>query len=86
MFLKNRNIIFKMKISKVTDYVALSLMSITERPKYKSTFEWSFIVVISCDSQTNCSNNAGNDRHVCMDYVSYICTKFYTCMNKTSVK
>ena len=49
----------------------------------KALLQWSFIVVIACDNQANCSNNAGN---VCMDYVSCICAKFYTCINKTSVK
>ena len=52
----------------------------------KALLQWSFIVVIACDNQANCSNTAGNDRHVCMDYVSCICAKFYTCINKTSVK
>ena len=52
----------------------------------KALLQWSFTVVIACDNQANCSNNAGNDRRVCMDYVSYICAKFYTCINKTSVK
>ena len=52
----------------------------------KALLQWSFIVVIACDNQANCSNNAGNDRHVCMDNVSCICAKFYTCINKTSVK
>ena len=30
MFLKNRKIIFKMKISKVTDYAALTVLSFLE--------------------------------------------------------
>ena len=30
MFLKNRNIIFKMKISKVTDYAALNMFTLID--------------------------------------------------------
>ena len=35
VFLKNRNIIFKMKITKVTDYAALNKISITAGPNFK---------------------------------------------------
>ena len=36
MFLKNRNIIFKMKISKVTDYAALNYMALNAGLKVES--------------------------------------------------
>ena len=42
MFLKNRNIIFKMKISKVTDYAAFNKLPFVIKIFVLSIFEWLF--------------------------------------------